>query len=237
MTAIPGLLERPAALSLRAGLGLLLALLLPRLDLATPWVAALFAAGWIAFVLARLLVLGEPGALRELARLPTPRPLHLGESVFVSLALLFLLLWLDGLGFIHIGITLGALIIVSYLVLHGAVLLVLTAWAAGRVPADAPPRPRRRAFIRTAAFLAEEIAVLAALTITEGQRADLVSGPWTLTDALWLPATGALVLFLCYAPIARLGAITSDPPPPIRDALVAHTLALFVLALTGSLPL
>ncbi len=134
-------------------------------------------------------------------------------------------------------LTLGVLVIVSYLVLHGAVLYALTAWAAARTPANAPPRPRRRAFIRTAAFLAEEVAVLAALTITEGQRASLVSGPWTLTDALWLPATGAVVLFLCYAPIARLGAITTDPPPPIRDALVAHTLALFVLALTGSLPL
>ncbi|MEZ4384705.1 MAG: hypothetical protein R3A79_25475 [Nannocystaceae bacterium] len=233
---LPRLLDRPSGLSLRAALGLLFALLFPRLSLTSPWFAVAFAGGWLLFVVARVLVLREPAALRSLRATPSGLALHVGEAVFVSLALAFLLAWLTSLELVAVPLGVGVVVVISYLLLHAVALWLLTGLCAARVAADAPPRPGLRRLLRVAAFLGEECVLLAALAVTEGARLDALSAPAGLLDLLRAPLLGLVLLGLCFTPIARLSQAASDEALALGDIALVHAAALFVLALTGSLP-
>jgi len=225
-----------SGLSLRATLGLLFALLYPRLTLDSPALAVAFASGWVLFVAARLLVLAEPGALRHLQASPTGPLGHLGESIFVSLALAFVLLWVAGVELIVVPMGAAIVLVILTLVLYTTVLGWLTAHRSRQVGEVDTPRPRKRTIIRVGAFLAEQAVLLAALSITEGARRTAVSAPATILDLLSAPVLGLVLLGACYLPIARLSQAVSDRPLPIGEIVLVHAAALFVLALTGSLP-
>lgn len=224
------------SISLRAALGLLFALLYPRLSLDSPALAIAFATGWLLFVSARLLVLGEPATLRRLREAPTGPIGHVGEALFVTLALVFILLWLAGLELVVVPMGAAIIAVIAYLIFHTLVLMGMMAVASRRLGPDAPPRPRRRAFIHVAAFLAEQTVLVAALAVTEGARRSAVSSPSTILDLLSAPVLGLVLLGCCYLPIARLSQATTDRPLAIGEIALVQAAALFVLALTGSLP-
>ncbi|MCA9658929.1 MAG: hypothetical protein KC486_11345 [Myxococcales bacterium] len=234
--SLPQLLDRPSGLSIRAALGLLFALLFPRLSLTSPWFAVAFAGGWLLFVVARLLVLREPAALRFLRATPSGLALHVGEAVFVSLALAFLLLWLAGLGLVVVPMTAGIALVLGYFLFHAVVLWMLTSHFTGRVTEHGRSRPQLRRVLRIAAFLGEECVVVAALAVTEGARVEALSGPASVADLLAAPLLGLLLLGLCFTPIARLSQAASDETLALGEIALVHGAALFVLALTGSLP-
>ncbi|MCB9568242.1 MAG: hypothetical protein H6710_13700 [Myxococcales bacterium] len=227
---------RSRGISLRAGLGLLLALVFPHLPVESPWVALVFVGGWLAYVIARVLLLREPGALRVIAAAPPSLPYFIGEGLFVSLALVLLLVWLDSAGLVVVPPGPAIVMVIAYLLFHTVVLYFLTGFLAGGVADDAKPRPRLRLFIRVAAFLAEESVLLAALAVTEGARVTALSEPWSLLDLLTAPLMGIVLLIFCYRPIAGISAAVTDAPLEIGEIVVLQAAALYVLAFTGSLP-
>ncbi len=224
------------SISLRAALGLLFALLYPRLSLDSPALAVAFAGGWLAYVAARLLVFTEPETLRRLSTTSTGVLSILAESLFVALTLGFILLWLTGLELVIVPLGAGLIAVLVYLLLHTLLLLGLRTIGGRHLDASRPPRPGRRTFIHAAAFLAEECVLVASLAVTEGARRSTVSAPSTILDLLSAPALGLVLLALCYMPIARLSQATSDRPLAIGEIALVQAGALFVLALTGTLP-
>jgi len=224
------------SISLRAALGLLFALLYPRLSLGSPALAIAFVGGWLLFVTARLLVLGEPETLRRLQAAPTGPIGHVGEALFVTLALVFILLWLAGIEIVVVPTGAAIIVAIAYFIFHTVVLVGLTAFVSRRLDVSARPRPGRRTFIHVAAFLAEQAVLVASLAVTEGARRSAVSSPATILDLLSAPVLGLVLLGCCYLPIARLSQATSERPLAIGEIALVQAAALFVLALTGSLP-
>ncbi len=224
------------SISLRAALGLLFALVYPRLSLDSPALAIAFAGGWLLFIAARVLIFTEPETLRRLGSTSTGLLGILAEALFVALALAFILLWLTGLELLIVPLGLGLIAVIVTLLLHAFLLLGLRAVGGRSLDTSRPARQGRRTFIHAAAFLAEQCVLLASLAVTEGARRSTVNAPSTLLDLLSAPVLGLVLLALCYLPLARLSQATTDRPLAIGEIALVQAGALFVLALTGSLP-
>ena len=219
---------------LRPVLALAFVILAPHLPMHTAWMAAVFALALVAYVVARILVLVEPRARSFLAEHPIPLWLHLGEAVFVTLALVLAMVMVDERGLLSIGVATGTILAIGYLLAHGVGLLVAEAVLG---TSDAPPKLGMRRFIVAAAFIAEESVLLATISVTEGGRASMASSPWHWWNTLTLPIFAIIVLVVCYIPITRISRAAGDPERLPVDALIIQIAALYVLALTGTLPI
>jgi hypothetical protein len=219
---------------MRPALGLLFVILVPLLPAGSPWTATVFVLALLAYIVARVLVLVEPEARRFIVDHPIPLWMHIGEAVFVTLALILAMVLAHERDLVSIGIGAGTILAIGYLLVHG-VGLVLTENLLGT--SDAPPREGMRKFMIVATFIAEESVLLSALVTAEGARVDLLNGPWQPWRLLFVPIFPIVLLIACYIPISRIGRAAGDPERVPTDAIVVQIAALYVYALTGTLPL
>lgn len=70
--------------------------------------------------------------------------------------------------------------------------------------------------------------------MTEGDRRDMVAGPWSGGDLLTLPLVGVATALPIALPLLRITRAASDRElPPARDVIALHVAALDLYALTG----
>lgn len=219
---------------LRPALGLAFVIALPMLPADAWWTGVVFAVALLSYIVARVLVLVEPEARRFIVEHPLPLWMHLGEAVFVTLALVLAMVVVHERGLLAIGAATGTIVAIGYLLAHGAGLVTAEALIG---PSEAPARPGMRRFIVIATFFAEEAVLLSTLMATEGARVSMMQSPWSPWQSLTLPIVGIVVLFACYVPITRISRAADDPERLPIDALLIQIAALFVYALTGTLPL
>lgn len=217
---------------LRAAFGLAAALVIPRIDVPDALVRVLAAASFLVYLATRLLVLVEPGCRAYLAAHRFGLREAIGEAMFASLWLLFAVLsWSD---IVPLSLGLGVGLTCGFLVVHTLALIFGEAAALARPPAA--PRPRMRRWLRAGGLAIEESVLFAVMAACAGARADLLAGPWTLSDALTLPLFSAALLLFAYVPIRRAASAAQDTPERIRDVVAIHFGALWLFALTGYEP-
>lgn len=153
--------------------------------------------GVILFITARLAALFEPETLRRGGGMG----MHIGEAIFVCLALTMALVLMAEADYLEIGIGAGVLVVIGYLLFHAIVLPLLTAWRM-ESSKDAPARMGLRRFVYAGAFFAEEGAALMCIALAVHTNIEARQGPWGLWDAT--PVFAMIVLVFFYLPILWL---------------------------------
>jgi DMSO/TMAO reductase YedYZ heme-binding membrane subunit len=219
------------SVGLRAAVGLLLALGLPRVELPDAVIAWVFVLGWLAFASARALVYVEPRTRDAVLAAPQSQTRHIGEALFGALGLLMALLASDVLFGTASYPAAIAVVTIVYLIAHAVAYMMLEMYLK---PSGAAPRPLLRRYIRAGAGFAEQVALAAGMTMAEGARRDMVAGPWSGMDVLTLPLVGVGAALLIAVPLLRITRAAADRElPPARDVITLHVAALYLFALTG----
>lgn len=149
------------------------------------------------FIAARIGSLFEPETLRRGGGMGA----HIGEAIFVSLALTMGLVLLAEADFVEIGIGLGVILVIGYLLLHAIALPIVGALRAEKTK-DRPARPILRRFVYTGAFVAQEGAALLCIALAVHVHVEARQGPWGLWEIV--PILPMIVLAFFYLPLLWL---------------------------------
>jgi len=199
--------------------------------------APLIGGGVFAYLAARWLVLAEPTTLMDMGSAAAG---HLGEAVFLSLALTMAVVLLGSSGLINVGVGAGVILVIIYLLLHGMLLPLLASRRIKRAPTGAG-RPNLRRFIRAAAFVAGETVSFMVIAMALHEHDVARQGPWSVWSVL--PITEVVLLLVGYLPIVWLEMAATDTRTNRREeihgateAVLIQVAAVVVCVFTGHAP-